>query len=137
MCGEEPLSRLAPGFPPGSPPHVRGRAVAGVARAAGVGITPACAGKSAVFYLSATEYGDHPRMCGEEQRYWRDGCFNWGSPPHVRGRVPQPVQFIVLGRITPACAGKSGGHSFPDHSQKDHPRMCGEEYGGRLFQHRV
>ena len=52
-----------------------------------------------------------------------------GSPPRVRGREAGRSQLFNQHRITPARAGKSGGHSFPDHSQKDHPRACGEEYG--------
>ena len=66
MCGEKLYWLPVRSCCGGSPPHVRGKALLTQCRSAGVGITPACAGKSfaplAVWFI----FGDHPRMCGEK-----------------------------------------------------------------------
>ncbi len=73
----------------------------------GIGITPACAGKSPV--LPAIS------KCGR------------GSPPHVRGKVRLNPDRLPTTRITPACAGKSDIASRHCPEWWDHPRMCGEK----------
>ena len=50
----------------GSPPRVRGKGHPGAATAAGVGITPACAGKRARKTYEKKREEDHPRVCGEK-----------------------------------------------------------------------
>ncbi len=57
VCGEKPVQTPLCRYPQGSPPRVRGKAVADVEQATVMRITPACAGKSE---------GDHPRVCGEK-----------------------------------------------------------------------
>ena len=66
LCGEKSSKRHDGVIPPGSPPPMRGKVVLSAAFAAGVGITPAYAGKSfsirwGIFFLQ-----DHPRLCGEK-----------------------------------------------------------------------
>ena len=46
MCGEKPYYTTLPRGFQGSPPHVRGKAMAGAPQGGLAGITPACAGKS-------------------------------------------------------------------------------------------
>ena len=91
------------------------------------GITPAYAGKRAAASFHPGTTQDHPRVCGEKyhSRAWKDAVS--GSPPRVRGKVPQPgVEGCRLG-ITPACAGKRRtGPAVRDRSW-DHPRVCGEK----------
>ena len=66
-------------------------------------------------------------MCGEK---WvlPDGAGNvQGSPPRVRGKAAIPIQFNVVRRITPACAGKSARHIFIIHcSAGSPPRVRGK-----------
>ena len=81
-----------------------------------VGITPACAGKSSISSLSASDSGDHPRMCGEKHVIKLSRAKIKGSPPHVRGKGPRLLKEKVKARITPACAGKSGIPCQPYHS---------------------
>ena len=50
-----------------------------------------------------------------------------GSPPHARGRRDWIHADGVLGRITPACAGKTAGQSHMGGITVDHPRMRGED----------
>ena len=91
------------------------------------GITPACAGKSAISQLTAMESRDHPRMCGEESIHFGDGILCLGSPPHVRGRGDWTKPRTRQAGITPACAGKSSTVSQKPCAAPDHPRVRGEE----------
>ena len=50
-----------------------------------------------------------------------------GSPPPMRGKVHHSGTFVKRFRITPAYAGKSFLHPRRRHTQKDHPRLCGEK----------
>ena len=127
MCGEKDVLLDGHLFHPGSPPHVRGKDDRQLILCVCLGITPACAGKSAISAERARRNKDHPRMCGEKYCWTLIACLNWGSPPHVRGKVlaTQP-QYLILG-ITPACAGKSCSNCSCNVSNWDHPRMCGEK----------
>ena len=70
-------------------------------------ITPACAGKRKRDGHYGAAIRDHPRMCGEKLESTGSLIAQWGSPPHVRGKVSkQEIISVVMG-ITPACAGKS------------------------------
>ena len=72
-----------------------------------MGITPACAGKSAYLSPEDTAGRDHPRVCGEKEtgEYWNDK--HKGSPPRVRGKAFLTECRCAGVGITPACAGKS------------------------------
>ena len=72
-----------------------------------VGITPACAGKSAAQSLDRLCAGDHPRVCGEKLSRWVYALSSQGSPPRMRGKE----------RLLPEK------HT----SSVDHPRVCGEK----------
>ena len=52
VCGEKPLLRALKNTALGSPPRVRGKGCTAHALLEVAGITPACAGKRCVFYLS-------------------------------------------------------------------------------------
>ena len=87
VCGEKsgtapPLSMIW-----GSPPRVRGKGNVGTSGVDGVGITPACAGKSPAMMVCSLEY--------------------WGSPPRMRGKAVEMKLAGTVHGITPACAGKS------------------------------
>ena len=107
MRGEdEALHRARPGLR-GSPPHARGRLHVVPLAFRHARITPACAGKTSVGFLSVLLGG--------------------GSPPHARGRHPRRNQRGRYPRITPACAGKTFRFHVDDHELQDHPRMRGED----------
>ena len=107
MRGEEKQARPAWLWPVGSPPHARGRGVEDLQRGLGVGITPACAGKSHPSRGLAPAGPDHPRMRGEEAYSMLTAWSLWGSPPHARGRGVHTFTDKNNQGITPACAGKS------------------------------
>ena len=72
-----------------------------------VWITPAYAGKRKARHGMGQGYRDHPRVCGEKNNgiiYHRRRI---GSPPRMRGKVPDIPQEKPETGITPAYAGKS------------------------------
>ena len=70
------------------------------------GITPAYAGKRTFAFLMYPPFGDHPRICGEKDKVNEDDAAEWGSPPHMRGKVEAEEEQAGLQGITPAYAGK-------------------------------
>ena len=53
-----------------------------------------------------------------------------GSPPPVRGKGAESVEYVLDDRITPACAGKSDIRAMIEDVFEDHPRLCGEKPAG-------
>ena len=68
VCGEKVSSAALMMIVAGSPPRVRGKAVAAYNSVAAEGITPACAGKSTLRKTAGSTYRDHPRVCGEKTK---------------------------------------------------------------------
>ena len=135
-------------FGNGSPPHARGRPAERIfsgkdtadhPRMRGedfsarspppptTGITPACAGKTPVAYGNKGRCMDHPRMRGEDSAFEARASFSTGSPPHARGRLTVWRHATDIGRITPACAGKTKPTPNGTFTIWDHPRMRGED----------
>ena len=85
VCGEQYLLAYFGWLLSGSPPRVRGTALVVSCRTPRAGITPACAGNSAMAYMFNVSAEDHPRVCGEQQNGVDIGGQRLGSPPRVRG----------------------------------------------------
>ena len=68
----------------GSPPRVREKLFLFTCEFFGVGITPACAGKTSSHKVSKTFARDHPRVCGKNDPLDGDLNIREGSPPRVR-----------------------------------------------------
>ena len=93
-------------------------------------ITPADAGKTFVNSFISLILWDHPRGCGENRRAGQFSRPHLGSPPRMRGKLLAAIAVPVLGRITPADAGKTIDCVGVTGSRQDHPRGCGEnDYG--------
>ena len=108
-------------------PHVRGKDTRRQRDDSVRGITPACAGKRTAGIARSSEYGDHPRVCGEKFTTSRVSGLAIGSPPRVRGKgLCDQRQHVVQG-ITPACAGKRPSDRQVRPDVQDHPRVCGEK----------
>ena len=107
---------------------MRGKEVDGLRFVCRPGITPAYAGKRVAATVSKSIVWDHPRVCGEKLN--STACFRLesGSPPRMRGKASFHADPHDEGRITPAYAGKSGGHHDALHQVQDHPRVCGEKW---------
>ena len=67
-------------------------------------------------------------MCGEKIWENRQYLTKKGSPPRVRGKGVNVVDFIRHSGITPACAGKSKDGLLSYALSRDHPRVCGEKF---------
>ena len=90
-------------------------------------ITPACAGKTRLATRSSRTRRDHSRVRGKDVsgREWIDYCS--GSLPRARERLPQLVQGVAGGRITPACAGKTPRRRAWGRRGRDHSRVRGKD----------
>ena len=119
-------------MPVGSPPRVRGKVTTFSGRHRLAGITPACAGKRRTTRTSGARYRDHPRVCGEKWMRSPVSGSSRGSPPRVRGKDCGHLYFLPPYGITPACAGKSRHRRGVALAHGDHPRVCGEKWGGVL-----
>ena len=126
VCGENlarsPLTRVALG----SSPRVRGKPRMSMPFLGGVGLIPACAGKTGHPRKSLPLAAAHPRVCGENSLGLDDAVRPSGSSPRVRGK-PR----LLTGRgeergLIPACAGKTPRSSRPTDPAGAHPRVCGE-----------
>ena len=128
MCGEQSRSGAGTSFLAGSPPRVRGTGLFSGWHGPGCGITPACAGNSGVREINGIIVKDHPRVCGEQGDPPNEFIPKAGSPPRVRGTVNRQKIPERVRRITPACAGNSHLRSQQAAEEKDHPRVCGEQW---------
>ena len=114
-------------FKRGSPPRMRGKAIAFIQFSSPAGITPAYAGKR---FGSSNNYGqsrDHPRVCGEKSVGSQVFQGLRGSPPRMRGKDQVRGANMAAMGITPAYAGKSFSPLQSCAAPQDHPRVCGEK----------
>ena len=72
----------------------------------GIGITPACAGKTPNAVLVVVGTKDHPRVCGKDMDGTEVVREAVGSPPRVRERRFWLGDGCRAWGITPACEGK-------------------------------
>ena len=72
-------------------------------------------------------------MCGEQSDGFSSSAGTRGSPPRVRGTVPAQTVPSHPQWITPACAGNRPDRRGNCICPKDHPRVCGEQIGGRIL----
>ena len=133
MCGENTFVAYGKNQSQGSPPRVRGKqerikTCEGVCR-----ITPACAGKTVRPLPWHHRARDHPRVCGENEVCRYGNCAGAGSPPRVRGKRQFVQRYRRNTGITPACAGKTSYTLVRVVIDKDHPRVCGENYVSPLY----
>ena len=127
VCGEKSRCWLDLEPPTGSPPRMRGKGLGASKGCDGVGITPACAGKSASHGCGSRGWRDHPRVCGEKIQHPKYTTDKGGSPPRMRGKVTSGMLFLAFIGITPAYAGKRQMARKAGRTKPDHPRVCGEK----------
>ena len=127
LCGEKYREALSSNDDAGSPPPMRGKVKSSFCGHICMRITPAYAGKRAVFRAVLSITSDHPRLCGEKLPVLVYPLHVQGSPPPMRGKVfpADPIQKII--GITPAYAGKSSCSGARLQIHWDHPRLCGEK----------
>ena len=119
--------RSAHSFRQGSSPRVRGAGKQSKSGLTYSGIIPACAGSRHSFERSLNSGWDHPRVCGEQSVLPQKPARTKGSSPRVRGA---DMHYHIVGTvkgIIPACAGSSAGACTGLLTDRDHPRVCGEQ----------
>ena len=126
MCGDHDNKSTKVELLEGSPPHVRGPPVKVLDIFHSHGITPACAGTTALWFHLPMIQWDHPRMCGDHPSACPIQRIGSGSPPHVRGPHTLCHMIEVDPGITPACAGTTYSSYNLAVDMGDHPRMCGD-----------
>ena len=128
VCGEKSSPTSSHRKGQGSPPRMRGKALAPAPTIDIIGITPAYAGKSRILSSFPTRFWDHPRVCGEKFTTLHGENDFWGSPPRMRGKACGLFQLVESPGITPAYAGKREGPKNAQSKVGDHPRVCGEKH---------
>ena len=106
------------------PPRARGRAVAGSARRARHGNTPACAGKRWGRWPVWLMIGKYPRVRGEERTVEMNGMMKAEIPPRARGRAGDHLEDPGRPGNTPACAGKRRPPALTDGKQSGNTPAC-------------
>ena len=127
-CGENPFLIFASKVFIGSPPRMRGKLASALSTLETDRITPAHAGKTNMSLPIPAVFKDHPRACGENGLETSVKAATIGSPPRMRGKRTGNKRQGSHDRITPAHAGKTLTAPPQEHSAKDHPRACGENF---------
>ena len=127
VCGADRMSHMQVAGRRGSPPRVRSRRGAALARPRLCRITSACAEQTIYHVNLFPRRWDHLRVCGADfsRQYRRTVCT--GSPPRVRSRLPVLVSIAGLRGITSACAEQTEAIASWRTLLGDHLRVCGAD----------
>ena len=126
VCGENGIARVMQITRYGSSPRVRGKRLPGRNGPCSGRLIPACAGKTPWPANYVPIKGAHPRVCGENGEASAKSRKSIGSSPRVRGKPLHLHVSHTVGRLIPACAGKTTSARSSLTSSKAHPRVCGE-----------
>ena len=129
-CGEYVLLASHAAVIMGSPPRMRGIPMVEQRPVKASGITPAHAGNTDTARGSFSGNRDHPRACGEYLMIKDLAGSTLGSPPRMRGIPQEDVLRLTDIGITPAHAGNTPALPLGTIARWDHPRACGEYFGG-------
>ena len=113
----------------GLPPQVRGEPRQEAAERAGVGLTPAGAGRTATLFPDLTVREAYPRRCGENYERRRIPGPGFGLPPQVRGEPTFSAYRRRPSGLTPAGAGRTCCPTGRWSASTAYPRRCGENGG--------
>ena len=127
MRGEQSSLSATYGAFVGSSPHARGTGCGELGLPGELGIIPACAGNSLRGPMTRCPKRDHPRMRGEQVQPGMRDLWAGGSSPHARGTAERRHLRRSLRGIIPACAGNSAPNQAGRGTNRDHPRMRGEQ----------
>ena len=87
-------------------------------------------GKGYLRYVKAGDTGITPAYAGKSSPAFLSQASDRGSPPPMRGKVVDIVYQLQQEGITPAYAGKRLWCCIHQKLRWDHPRLCGEKFGG-------
>ena len=107
VCGENQPPAATCTASLGSSPRVRGKPAFATEIPYGLGLIPACAGKTRKGGVCGGRAGAHPRVCGENALFIGGVLSKAGSSPRVRGKLRVTLLASVRPGLIPACAGKT------------------------------
>ena len=128
VCGENSVVSGDECPKTGSSPRVRGKRQGTCTWATVIGLIPACAGKTHALEIRCVPRWAHPRVCGENSRFFFWSGNQAGSSPRVRGKRSLRRRINIQHGLIPACAGKTVRKPAPPLIQTAHPRVCGENF---------
>ena len=85
VCGEHPIPHIPRDVTQGSSPRMRGTPLYSTPIGWNDGIIPAYAGNTSLDMVRILVCRDHPRVCGEHERYRQSYRQTVGSSPRMRG----------------------------------------------------
>ena len=135
MRGENKIKPLVKPLSNGTSPRARGKHRTPGTNLCTTRNIPACAGKTWHLRMVIQRPQEHPRVRGENTPM---SCYMKivsGTSPRARGKPPLGGSPGKILRNIPACAGKTTntGQKIPPFSE--HPRVRGENLGGKgVFQ---
>ena len=126
VCGENPFGYSHARITRGSSPRVRGKPFYQDFDKNGLGLIPACAGKTESLSWQHRQPRAHPRVCGENVKSIPSIKSMTGSSPRVRGKRFIGSSPVPPAGLIPACAGKTERRAPYLRESSAHPRVCGE-----------
>ena len=133
VCGEDAQTQAPQIAIRETPPRMRGRPEQYRGRNRKIRNTPAYAGKTRRFLNVRCKKEKHPRVCGEDSPSSSCTPLALETPPRMRGRHSALCMSLTTGRNTPAYAGKTLLPLAERLAVGKHPRVCGEDFRGRVY----
>ena len=90
---------------------------------------PAYAGKTSLPSHPGEMCPEHPRVCGENPALATLPSAAAGTSPRMRGKRGENYGLFPWHRNIPAYAGKTLALEITQDRSKEHPRVCGENFG--------
>ena len=115
----------------GSSPHMRGKLGLQPDAVDARRIIPAHAGQTGGEPTNLPSSPDHPRTCGANVTAMCANRPDYGSSPHMRGKLRALPWPDGSRRIIPAHAGQTPKSNTSYPTRSDHPRTCGANLSGR------
>ena len=126
LRGENDHLNAGHGLDDGPPPPARGERSYDYLCWADERTTPACAGRTPPSSPQGRARADHPRLRGENLCDDEPRGVGHGPPPPARGELSPVFVEWLMGRTTPACAGRTFWSVTGISPSADHPRLRGE-----------
>ena len=129
VCGENKALIAPLQSPQGTSPRMRGKQT-GAYKSLGINRNiPAYAGKTTPRRPHFSLFTEHPRVCGENVNTTMTSHTCSGTSPRMRGKRPSVRLPPRPRRNIPAYAGKTPTPDSTNIRGREHPRVCGENFG--------
>ena len=126
MRGENPANLGVQTFHLGTSPRARGKRSLENLSLSILWNIPACAGKTLLHLVGTAKSQEHPRVRGENNDFASARKTGPGTSPRARGKHCQGWSEDERAGNIPACAGKTTIFCRVACTQREHPRVRGE-----------